>query len=105
MAARLNHHFASLSPLGGHVSVNLYRNILALHLDPNHKTGATAKSVNELHHPMLSEFSPLPRVRDALQELDDILGRNCRPFEWLWLAVQDYDRRLTDVQPQPIRSI
>ncbi len=85
--------------------MNLYRNILVLHLGANHKTGAPAKPVNELDRPMLAEFSPLPCVRDALQKLGGILGRNWRPFERLRLAFQDDDRRLADVQPQPIRSI
>jgi hypothetical protein len=85
--------------------VNLDSNILVLHSGPNYKTGAIAKPVNELYRPMLSKFSPLPRVSDALQKLGSILGRNCRPFERLRLAVQDHDRRLTAVQFQSIRSI
>ena len=105
MAATRNQSFVSPSPLCGHGSVNLHRNVLVLHLGANHKTGATAKPVNELDRPKLAEFSPLPRVRDVLQKLGSILGRNCRPFERLRLAFQDNDRSLADVQPQRIRSI
>jgi hypothetical protein len=105
MTATWGQSVVPLNPLGGHASVNLHPDVLVLNLGANYKTGATTKPVNELHRPMLPEFSPLPRVRDALQKLGGILGRNCWPFEWLRLAFQDDDRRLADAQPQLIRSI
>ena len=105
MAMTRSHHFVSLTPLYRHGSVNLHCDLLILHPGPNHKTGATTKPVNELHHPMLSEFSPLPRVRDALQKLRGVLRRDGRPYELLRLTLQNDDRRLADVQPQRIRSI
>ena len=85
--------------------MNLHPDVLALSADPNHKIGATAKAEDELHHPMLAEVSPLPRVRDALQKLRGILRRKCGSIEGLRFAIQDNDRRLADVQPQRIRSI
>ncbi|MCC6820651.1 MAG: hypothetical protein V9H26_12310 [Verrucomicrobiota bacterium] len=85
--------------------MNLYSNVLVLHLGANYKTGAVAKPVNELHHPMLSEFSPLPRGSDALQKLRGLLRGDGWPYERLRLALQDDDCRLPDVQPQTIRSI
>ena len=91
--------------LSGHVSVYIHSNILVFHPGANHKIGALSKPVNELYHTMLSERSPLPCVRDALQKMLCILSRNRRPFKWLLLAIQDDDRRLADVQPQLIRSI
>ena len=54
---------------------------------------------------MRPQLSPVSRVRDALQKVLSILGRNGRPFEYLWLAIQHDDRGLTNVQPQPIRAI
>ena len=83
----------------------VHSNILVLHLGMNHKIGATSKSVNELYHTMLSQFSPVPRVRDALQKVLCVLGRYRWPFQWLLLAIEDDDRRLADVQPQLVRSI
>ena len=83
----------------------IYSNVLVLHPGANHKIGATSKPVNELYHTMLSQFSPVPRVRDALQKLFCVLNRDRWPFKWLLLAIKDDDRRLADVQPQLINSI
>lgn len=80
-------------------------NILILHAGANYKTGATPKPVNELNRTRFSEFSALPRVRDALKELLRALGRDCWSLKRLLLAVENDDRRLADVQPQLIRSI
>jgi hypothetical protein len=83
----------------------VHSNILILNLGANNKIGAISKSVNELYHTTLSQFSPVPRVRNALEKMLCVLSRNRWPFEWLLLAIEDDDRRLADMQPQLIRSI
>jgi hypothetical protein len=79
----------------------------ALTLDPrsNHEAYATTKRAHELNHTVLSELSPLPRVRDALQELLRVGRRNRWAFNLLLFAVKDYDWRKPDMQSQLIRSI
>ena len=89
----------------GHVSVYIHTNILVLHLSANHKAGSSAKPVDELDPTMLSEVSSLPSVSNAVQKLLCVLGRNRWAFNRLLLTVNDDDRRLADVQPQPVRSI
>jgi len=79
--------------------------ILVLHPGTDHETGTMSKPVNELYHTMLSEFSPLPRICDALEKIFCVLSRDRRPFEWLLFALQNDNRRLTDVKFQLIRSI
>jgi hypothetical protein len=85
--------------------VDIHFHLPVLHSGPNHKTGTPTKPVNELHHPVFPEFSPLSRARDALQKLRRLLRRDGWPFERLRLAFQDDDRRLAEVQLQRIRSI
>ena len=89
----------------GRISVYIHSDIPRLHPGANHEIGATAKPVNEFYHTMLPEFSPLPCVGDALQQLRRILGADHWPFKWLLLAFQDKDRRLANMQPQLVRSI
>jgi len=72
---------------------------------PNHKTGAPAKPVNELYVSVLSEVSSLSRVSDVLQKSRRILDCDWRPFDLLVLAVEYDDRRLPDLQSQPVGSV
>lgn len=89
----------------GCVSVYVHSNILALRPGKDHKTGAMSKPANKLQHAVLSEGSPLPRVRDAPPKPFCVLSCYRRPFKWLLFAIQDDDRGLADVQPQLIRPI
>jgi len=89
----------------GHGSMYIHSNILVLHHGTNYKTGAPSEPVNELDHAMLSELSPLPRVRDALQKLLCLHGRNRWSFNRLLLALQNNDGGLANVQPQLICPI
>jgi hypothetical protein len=85
--------------------VYVHSDILILHLRVNHEAGAASRFVNELDHTVLSKFSSLPCVGDALQELLGVLGRNRWTFNWLLLSVNDDDWWLADVQLQPVCAI
>lgn len=79
--------------------------VVALHFGVDHKTGAVTESVEELHATLIAKFSPLSRVRDALEELLHFFGCDGGAGEVLRLPVQDHHRRCADAQPQRIRPI
>ncbi len=67
--------------------------------------GAMTEPVNELDFPVFTKLSPQPCVRDGVKELFLVINGDRRPFDLLVLAVNDDDRRLSDFQPQPVRSV
>lgn len=85
--------------------MNLHVDVLALHFGVDHKAGAVAESVQELHATMIAKFSPLSRVRDALEELLCFFGCDGGAEEVLRLTIQDHHWRFADTQLQPIRPI
>jgi hypothetical protein len=87
------------------LSMHVHAHILILHPSANHKGGAVAKSVKELHQPMFSQLPPLACGGDALQKPLCVFRCNCWTFHRPLLAIEDDDRWLTHVQPQFVCAI
>ena len=79
--------------------------MIVLEFSANDKTGAIAEPVEKLYLTVLSQLPPLPGVGDALQQPFSILKSDRRAFNLMILAINNDDWRLTNLQPQAIRSI
>jgi hypothetical protein len=71
----------------------------------NHEAGAVTKVVEKLNIAVLPQVSSLSVVSDALQQLFRALARYRRPLNLLIFTIHNNDRRLSNLQLQPVRSV
>ena len=88
-----------------HISMYIDEQIFVPNLSANHKAGAAAKLVNKLYVTVVSKVSSLSCVGDAAQKPLRILHRYGWTLNLLVLPVDNDDRRLSDLQSQPVRPI
>lgn len=79
--------------------------MLTIHFGVDNKTGPVAKSVQEFYAAVVSEFSSLSCISDALQKLFGFFGGDGGSPEFLRLAIQDDYGRFTNLQSQCICAI